>query len=242
MKEKKIYISEDGQTFSTKKAALRRDAEIILAKENIELKNLQKFFEDRKIKSSKWRMIFKETKDVRDVLYNNQYRFEILLKTYKNRFIKKVYLDDKIKKNEFYRDFESTKESVKDLKIEVSEKLKKENKEITGISEDEDSITINIQKIQIDPLDKLKEGIELTEREISDFLWENELVYEEVGEDRRWSRYTQAVIEDEDGNLWCIEYDKGLTEAQDNHFYEQPYRVELEEKEVVVIQTTIKKI
>ena len=64
MKEKKIYISEDGQTFSTKKAALRRDAEIILAKENIELENLQKFFDDRKIKSSKWRMIFKEVNEL----------------------------------------------------------------------------------------------------------------------------------------------------------------------------------
>lgn len=88
---------------------------------------------------------------------------------------------------------------------------------------------------------KLKKGIELTEDEISSLLMCFDTVHEEEGEGRRWSKWRLSVIE-VDNVLYAIEWDEGLTEMQENSYLDQPYKVELETKEVVVTKTKVKRL
>ena len=87
---------------------------------------------------------------------------------------------------------------------------------------------------------RLKEGDELSEPEIREVLWSFDRVYEEEGEDRRWSK-TMLTVVNIDGELYAIEWEKGLTENQENSFWEQPYPVELKEEEITITKTTVVK-
>lgn len=56
-----------------------------------------------------------------------------------------------------------------------------------------------------------------TASEVEDLVFESE-VYREEGEDRRWSRTNFSVVEADDGKLYGIHWEEGLTEMQDNMF------------------------
>lgn len=71
---------------------------------------------------------------------------------------------------------------------------------------------------------KIKEHEDLTESEISDLLWDYEQVWEEEGEDHRWQREMSTVVKV--GEYFIrIDWMSGLTEMQEDEFYEQPYFV-----------------
>lgn len=80
---------------------------------------------------------------------------------------------------------------------------------------------------------KLQSGIELSEEEIKDFTYSFSEVYREEGEDRRWSRSVLTVHRAGD-KLYAVEWEHGLTENQDDQFWEQPYEVKLNVKEVII--------
>ena len=88
---------------------------------------------------------------------------------------------------------------------------------------------------------KLKAGIELDSDEISSLLWSSDVKYQEEGENGRWNRNNLSVI-DLEGTLYAIEWSEGLTESQENEFYTQPYKVELEKRDIVVTKTFVNKI
>lgn len=95
--------------------------------------------------------------------------------------------------------------------------------------------------------EKLEKGIELSESELDDFAYGCApgftIEYEEEGDDRRWSRTVTTVLKEEKTEtLWCIDWDKGLTEMQEDSFYNQPYKVTLEQTPVTIMKTTIKKV
>lgn len=85
---------------------------------------------------------------------------------------------------------------------------------------------------------KLKSGSILSESEISDLKDTFEEIYEEEGANRRWSQSILTVI-DVNGDLYAIEWERGLTENQDNTFYNQPYPVTIETEEVITIRTKV---
>lgn len=85
---------------------------------------------------------------------------------------------------------------------------------------------------------KLKEGKELKDYEIEALVWCSEVVYQEEGELDRWTREVSSIIKIED-DLWCVNWSEGLTEMQENIFWQQPFKVKLEEKEVVIKKTMI---
>lgn len=92
-------------------------------------------------------------------------------------------------------------------------------------------------------LKKINSGEELNESEISGLATELAVVYEEEGEARRWSKSMLSVVELM-GELFAVEWEKGLTENQEDSFYEQPYPVELETEEKIIktiITTVVKK-
>lgn len=95
---------------------------------------------------------------------------------------------------------------------------------------------------------KIKNGEELSEEELSDIAYEcvrgfSDYIVEEE-EDRRWFRSVSTFFKTDDGRWFCLVWEKGLTEIQDDEFWEQPYEVKREVKKVVTkvnVWTPVKK-
>lgn len=88
---------------------------------------------------------------------------------------------------------------------------------------------------------KLDKGEKLTSGELSMLVHEYPEEHRVEGEDRRWSRTITSVV-NVDGTLYAIDWEHGLTESQENEYYDQPVKVVLEEKEVTITKTIIKEI
>ena len=84
---------------------------------------------------------------------------------------------------------------------------------------------------------KIINGEELNEYERKMCAWGEvgEYVDEEEGDSGRWTEYMSTIFE-VGGQLYCINWEKGLTECQENEYWEQPYKVKREEK---VVTTTV---
>lgn len=87
---------------------------------------------------------------------------------------------------------------------------------------------------------KLKNNEELSENEIKELVWEGRFVDEVEGDDHRWQKEIQTIV-DIDGQLYAIDWMRGLTECQENEFLEQPYKVERVEEVVTTIKVTYKR-
>lgn len=90
---------------------------------------------------------------------------------------------------------------------------------------------INIEEVK----QKIINGKELTEEEIKYCVWGEiaNIVDEIEGDDHRWDKEMTTII-DIDGQLYAIDWRRGLTECQENSYYNQPYKVKMVEKTVVV--------
>lgn len=73
-------------------------------------------------------------------------------------------------------------------------------------------------------LNQIDNGINLSERDIRKLVWDYEIDREE-GDCGRWTRHIHSIISIND-RTFCIEWEQGLTEMQENEFYNQPYEVE----------------
>lgn len=86
---------------------------------------------------------------------------------------------------------------------------------------------------------KIDREEELSSRELSE-LREYEIDIE-YGDNRRWSRSVFEVVE-LCGRYFAFTWEEGLTECQENEFYEQPYEVEKKEyQKTITISEWIKK-
>lgn len=90
------------------------------------------------------------------------------------------------------------------------------------------------EKIQM----KLENGEELSKSEMKNMDNYFREVYREEGESRRWSKSVLSVFEVGD-KKYALNWDEGLTENNENEYWEQPYLVKLEEKEIVVKKTIV---
>jgi hypothetical protein len=91
-------------------------------------------------------------------------------------------------------------------------------------------------------LNKIDSGKKLSERELSSLVWEFEEVDREYGDNRRWTRSVTSIIIIND-RFFRVEWENGLTESQENEFYNQPYEVEKKtyEKTITVTEWVSKK-
>ena len=71
---------------------------------------------------------------------------------------------------------------------------------------------------------KIDNGEKLSERELRNLVLDNE-IESEWGENRRWTRSVTTIVKLCD-RYFAINWEEGLTECQENEFYEQPYEVE----------------
>lgn len=86
-----------------------------------------------------------------------------------------------------------------------------------------------------DVVKKLKSGEKLNEGELQTLVYEGFEVDTIEGSHGRWTQHVKTII-DIDGELWAIDWQRGLTEYQENSFYYQPYRVVANEKHIVVTE------
>lgn len=82
-----------------------------------------------------------------------------------------------------------------------------------------------MNKYEKEMLAKLDSGETLSEHEISELVYEFNEVDRDYGENRRWSRGVCSIIEI-GGRYFEVIWEQGLTENQENEFWEQPYEVE----------------
>lgn len=90
-------------------------------------------------------------------------------------------------------------------------------------------------------IEKMYAGEKLSEYELRCLINENDYggielgKYEVVevieGEHNRWTQDMDTIIK-VGKDYWCIPWEAGLTENQDNEYYYQPYRVERRERVV----------
>lgn len=80
----------------------------------------------------------------------------------------------------------------------------------------------------------LQNSVKLSSSDLSYLVYNFELDDQrEVGENRRWQRGVTSIIE-LGGKHYAISWEEGLTENQENDFWEQPVEVEKHEYEKVV--------
>lgn len=91
-------------------------------------------------------------------------------------------------------------------------------------------------------INKIDTGKELTESELHDMLWRLKQVSEIEGAERRWTRSIRTIFEI-NGRYFALDWDRGLTERQENEFWNQPYEVEKKEysKTITVTEWNKKK-
>lgn len=101
----------------------------------------------------------------------------------------------------------------------------------------------NIYELEIEKSieEKLEDGDYLTEDEIEQLCWDYPCAYQEEDDSGRWTTFMVTVVE-VNGKLYAINWQKGLTEYQENSYDEQPYECELVEEEVTITKTTIQEV
>ena len=72
-------------------------------------------------------------------------------------------------------------------------------------------------------LAKIDAGEKLSEYELRSLCYEYSICDEE-GDSGRWTQWIDSII-DFDGRYFMIPWQRGLTECQENEFYEQPVEV-----------------
>lgn len=91
-------------------------------------------------------------------------------------------------------------------------------------------------------IDKIDNGERLTEIELSTFVWEIGKVVDRTKHvARRWQQ-TVTVIKQVDDRFFSIDYEEGLTECQENSYFEQPQEVTKHEYEKTITVTEWKSI
>ena len=88
---------------------------------------------------------------------------------------------------------------------------------------------------------KLKDGEKLSESEIRELTWNGDYVDEIEGDDHRWQKEMQTII-DIDGQLYAIDWMRGLTECQEDEYLYQPYKVKKVEKVITKTVVSYEKI
>lgn len=81
-------------------------------------------------------------------------------------------------------------------------------------------------------INKIDNGEKLSERELSTLVWE----YEIERDNGRWTRSISSVVQLQD-RCFCLNWEEGLTESQENEFYYQPYEVEKKTYEKTITVT-----
>lgn len=112
---------------------------------------------------------------------------------------------------------ETTLNQIKQKEDEEKAKVEAEKK----TKEEQDYYREHFNEIIVNKIDS---GEKLTEKEIETVVFETNEIEHNEGESLRWTRSIKTIVE-MCGRYFCVNWDKGLTECQENDFYHQPYEV-----------------
>lgn len=87
-------------------------------------------------------------------------------------------------------------------------------------------------------IEKMYAGEKLSEKELEGLVYEDagddyEIITESEGEESRWTRTVDTIIKVGE-DYWDIPWERGLTEYQEDEFWEQPFRVKPVEEVITV--------
>lgn len=122
----------------------------------------------------------------------------------------------------------------KDLDRIEKEKIEKEQQELLKKKEKEDAKYYE-DNFEIIMVNKIENKEKLTEKELKNLVWSHETDREE-GENRRWTRTVTSIVK-LNGRTFSLDWEEGLTESQENDYYNQPYEVkkQFETKTIEVV-------
>jgi hypothetical protein len=113
-------------------------------------------------------------------------------------------------------------QKARDLKYLAEQEAKKKAEEEKKLKEEQDRKYYweHFDEIM---LRKIDSGEKLTERELQTLVGDFE-VDTEYGHNRRWTRGVTTIVELK-GRFFSVDWEEGLTESQENEYYNQPYEV-----------------
>ena len=243
---KQVFQAEDGSIFKTKKAAENRDKKILAEKKAKDFGlTVDEIQEKMEYAAKNGHLKLKLLLDN----FNHWTKFPIhIIKSFELSQIELKHQTLYIKKEKIWRKteinvlFKETGSNFTSPELHLGtgvnsyivKNVEKEN-DFKLIVEYEDKYN-DYEKAVLN----LKSEKNLSEKEIKILLNESQEVYEEEGENRRWNQAITTVIEI-DGKCYAIDWLRGLTESQENEYWNQPYEVKLVKEEVTVVKTTIVK-
>jgi hypothetical protein len=110
------------------------------------------------------------------------------------------------------RDIKAMEEKKRQEEERVAEELRKK--------QEKEYYNTHFEEILLQKIDR---GEPLTERELSTLVCEYD-IDTEYGDNRRWSRTVTTIVQLGDRHF-SIDWEQGLTECQENEFYNQPVEV-----------------
>lgn len=255
----RTYVTDDGRTFKRKADACRHDAELYVTKRGYTPEQFDRMFEQVRNRTKAWNLGTSDWRDSYKVGANNGvFLLDDIIDTYEGmkhahlivfdcegwKVIHDQTIDMLADGNRVEQAAKAAEERFSDESYEcrtpTEDELNRLLRSATGMRRSLSYTTLLIRKLRpMSVTQKLERGIQLTDDELEDFVLYGNEVYRDNGEIGRWSRHVSSVIADDNGQLWCVEWEEGLTEMQDDEFYEQPYKVHLDEKPVTIIKTTI---
>lgn len=253
VKEEKVYTTSDGKQYKTKKSAERHENMLTMENKGYTKKEVDGLLKEISVKNKRIEVMLDRYPDWRDMDEYLVKQLPKLIEDHKND----VATYQIIKETGWGRNkSEDIVERVRLPRLEdgeLPESFVKRVDDLTEQAKEEDGsvyelvlhdttdsiIKYRIGVCTLSPEDKMAEGYKLKESDIETLVWEREELYKEEGEDRRWSKVVTSVVQGNDGHQYAIHWDKGLTETQENSFWEQPQRVKLEERVITKTVTDI---
>lgn len=251
VKEEKVYITSDGKQYKTKKSANRYENELYMKNEGYSKKEVDELIPKLTEKNRVLKHLIGDKPDWRDLPLNIVKQLSTLIVDYKTDAVRyqiiKVSYWSKNEEVILREKMPRLPEGELPKKFtEYVDDLTKKDKDKNGStyslelhSKEGDVIKYVVKETTLTPEFKMSQGKRLNEGDISELLNEREEVYEVEGEDSRWSRSVTTVIKADDGELYAIDWEKGLTERQEHMYDNQPRKVKLETKEIVTTVTEI---
>jgi len=243
VKEVKVFQTSDGKTFKTKQGAENHEKKIEVGKAVERLGMTKDEIAEALQKAASYNNTIK-------MLLNHEPNWE---KWYINhiRQINANLLKEPEKKTIYVLEYYFWGKKETELAVETGKEFADPEKYCDSLDEKYKVVKVEqiddyTMKVFYDYKDtweerikkKLEAGEDLSENEIRSMVHELPEVYEEEGDEGRWERYMTTVV-DLLGDHYAIDWSRGLTESQENSYYEQPYRVKVEQKEITITKTVI---
>lgn len=246
MREKKTFIADDGTEFSTKKKAIAHDNICYVKSQGVTEDSMNKFVttsNDKYVQA----VIMRHTTDWQQWERRYIENIIIMVKDMENNVLtyNLYYPVDRWNKNkarEWVTSYKGPKtDNIPTAFVDYVNNITDEYYEFEIIKgEDDEENNFTLKKTRLKPHVLLEKGIELKEEDLKRMVWDYNQLYEDEGEDSRWSRTVQTIVEVPNGNIYSIEWEKGLTEMQENEFYNQPEK--LKKFEVVTEMVPVEKV